>query len=404
MSEKLALPLAGVRVLDLSRVLAGPYCTMMMADMGADVIKIENPRGGDDSRSYTVPNHHGHAIYFLSVNRNKRSVALDLKSETGRTIFLKLVAHADIVVENFRTGVMERLGLGYDTLKTIKPGLVYCAISGYGRDGPNVTVPGYDPVAQAETGLMSMSGEAAGAPVRTGSSIVDMVCGMFAAHAGVAALRHAERTGEGRFVEAALHEAGLNMLLNFATAHLTTGQEPTRAGNYSQLAQPAGLYQTSDGPLMIAAGNDALFARLCRGVLARPDLVDDPRFIDNASRVHNTVTLRNTLDALLGADTRASWVEKCRTAGVPCGGVASVAEAFASDVVAARGVIQNVCHADLGTYRALMPPVRLHQSEPTPLFGAPVLGEHTRDVLKQLADLTDAEISTYEQDGTVHTM
>jgi crotonobetainyl-CoA:carnitine CoA-transferase CaiB-like acyl-CoA transferase len=259
-----ALPLAGVTVLDLSRVLAGPYCSLLLADMGAEVIKIEKPDGGDDSRQFSLPNVDGHSVYFLTMNRNKKSVALDLKQPEARDAFLKMVAGADIVLENFRTGVMERLGLGYDTLRVLKPSLVYCAISGYGRDGPNVDVPGYDPVAQAESGLMSMTGEPDGAAMRTGPSIVDMVCGMFAAQAITAALRSAERTGEGRFVEASLHETGLNMLLNFAGSYLMTGVPPTRAGNTNQVAQPAGVYEAEDGPIMVTAGTNDQFSSVPR--------------------------------------------------------------------------------------------------------------------------------------------
>ena len=397
----LPLPLAGIRVLDLSRVLAGPYCALMMADMGADVIKIENPNGGDDSRNFTVPNVDGHSIYFMTVNRNKRSVALDLKAEDGRAIFLKLVAHADIVVENFRTGVMERLGLGYDTLREIKPSLIYCAISGYGRDGPNVTVPGYDPVAQAESGLMSMIGDPDGEPVRTGPSLVDMVCGMFTAHAAIAALRHAERTGEGRFVEANLHETGLNMLINFAGNHLIAGTSPTRAGNTNQLAQPAGVYETADGPLMIAVANNGQFVRFCRDVIERPELSDDPRFNDNPERVRNVGDLRDILSKIFPTQNRDHWIERLRKAEVPTGAVATVDEAFATDLVAARQSVKPVSHAAIGSYPALMGPVRLHDSEPTQLAGAPLLGEHTREVLNELTDLDDEAVDRLVADNIV---
>lgn len=393
------LPLAGVRVLDLTRVLAGPYCSLMMADMGADIIKIENPDGGDDSRNFSVPSYQGHSVYFMTVNRNKRSVALDLKAPAGKAAFLALAARADIVLENFRTGVMERLGLGYDTLKAINPALVYCAISGYGRDGPNVDVPGYDPVAQAESGLMSMSGEADGQPIRTGPSLVDMVCGMFTAHAAVAALRHAERTGEGRFVEANLHKSGLNMLINFAGAHLVTGEVPTRAGNTNQLAQPAGVYQAADGPLMVTVGNNAQFARLCNDVIERPDLLTDPRFADNPSRVRNAAAITEILDAILITQPREAWVARLRRAGVATGAVATVDEALASDLVAARGSIREVSHAGVGSYRALFGPVRLHDTAPTPRAGAPLLGQHTREVLRDVAGLDDTAITELARTG-----
>ena len=206
-------PLDGIRVLDLSRVLAGPYAGLLLADMGAEVIKVENPKHGDDSRTFTIPSHQGHAVYYLSVNRNKKSVALDLKAPEGKAAFLKLVAKSDVVVENFRTGVMERLGLDYETLKAIRPDIVVCSISGYGRDGPNVDVPGYDPVAQAESGLMAMTGDPNGPPTRVGISLVDMITGLYASNAISAALRHKEQTGEGRFIELSLFETGINLSL-----------------------------------------------------------------------------------------------------------------------------------------------------------------------------------------------
>ena len=282
---KLPLPLAGVVVLDLSRVLAGPYCGLMLADMGADVIKVENPDGGDDTRGFTEPSFNGVATYFLTVNRNKRSVALDLKAPEGKAAFLRLVAKADVVIENFRTGVMERLGLGFDTLKAVRPSLIYCAISGYGRSGPNVDVPGYDPVAQAESGLMSMIGDPNGPPMRVGASVVDLVSGLFAAQAISAALRHTALTGEGRLIEATLHETGLNLLANFAGAHLVAGRHPTRTGNANQVAQPADVYEAADGPFTMAVITDSQFRKLCREVIGRPELVDDPRFVRNANRL-----------------------------------------------------------------------------------------------------------------------
>ena len=398
--SSLALPLEGVRVIDLSRVLSGPYCSLMLADMGADVIKIEHPKGGDDSRNFSIPNVDGHSVYFMTVNRNKRSVALDLKSQDGRRVFLKLVEKADIVLENFRTGVMERLGLGYDTLKAVKPELVYCAISGYGRDGPNANVPGYDPVAQAETGLMSMSGARDGEPVRTGSSLVDMVCGMFAAQAVTAALLHAQRSGEGRFVEANLHETGLNMLINFAGAHLVTGAEPTRAGNTNQVAQPAGVYVASDGPFMLAVANDAQFARMCRDVLHRPELAEDARFRSNPQRVENAKALSGILAELFLTSTRDNWVSSLRQADVPSGVIATVAEAFSSDLVAARGSVRELAHSGVGSYRALMSPVQLGDTKANSPIGAPLLGEHTVEVLRDLAGLPEEDISRMVVAGT----
>ena len=394
----LALPLAGVRVLDLTRVLAGPYCGMVLADMGADVIKIENPDGGDESRGFLQPDFHGHSTYFLTVNRNKRSVALDLKADAGKAAFLALVAQADVVIENFRTGVMERLGLGWETLRAIRPGLVYGAISGYGRDGPNRDVPGFDPIAQAESGFMAVTGEADGSPMRTGPSLVDVMTGLFMAQGISAALRHVALTGEGRLIEATLHETALNMLANFAGAHLLAGVDPVRTGNRNQVAQPADLYQAADGALVLAAITDGQYRGLCRAI-ERPELLDDPRFIGKSARLANGAQLHVILVGAFASVGREECVRRLRAQSVPSGVVASVAEALSSELVAARGAIMDVTHPATGGYRALRGPVRLHDSAPTPNRGAPLLGEHTREVLRDLAGLTDVQIRELEQTG-----
>ncbi len=393
------LPLDGLRVLDLSRVLAGPYCALMLADMGAEVVKIESVDGGDDSRSFLVPSFQGLSTYFLTINRNKKSVALDLKTPGGREVFLRLVDRSDVVVENFRTGVMERLGLGYETLKQRHPSLVYCAISGYGRDGPNVDVPGYDPVAQAESGLMSMIGDPAGEPMRVGPSIVDLVTGLYAAQAISAALRQTAVAGEGRLIEVTLHETAMSLLANFAGAALMTEQAPTRSGNTNQVVQPAGIYQASDGPFMITVVNDAQFRSLCSNVLAMPELVTDARFSDNSGRVKNGAALRDILGVAFSKAARAEWVVQLRKCGVPAGAVATVREALASDLVVARGSIRHVKSASVGPYPVLRTPARLHDTEAVADHGAPLLGEHTREVLRHTAGLEDAEIDALVAQG-----
>jgi crotonobetainyl-CoA:carnitine CoA-transferase CaiB-like acyl-CoA transferase len=389
---QLSLPLAGATVLDLSRVLAGPYCTLMLADMGADVIKIENPDGGDDTRAFVEPNLKGVSTYFLTINRNKRSVALDLKCAAGRETFLKLAASADVVVENFRTGVMERLGLGYDVLKARRPSLIYCAISGYGRSGPNVDVPGYDPIAQAESGLMSMIGEPDGPPMRVGPSIIDLVAGLYAAQAISAALRHAAPAGEGRLIEVSLYETGLNMLANFAGAHLIAGRNPTRTGNANQVTQPSNVYGAADGPFMMTVATQAQFVKLCRDVIDRPEWLGQERFASTPARLANVVELTRLLNEIFATRPREEWVARLRKAGVPAGIVASVAEALATELVRARGTVREVRHSEAGAYRVLRAPARLHDSELLPPTGAPALGEHTREVLRSLAGMPEAEI------------
>ncbi len=395
----LPLPLSGVTVLDLSRILAGPYCGLMLADMGADVIKVENPIGGDDTRSFTEPSYNGVSSYFLTINRNKRSVTLDLKAPDGRAAFLKLVEKADVVVENYRTGVMERLGLGYEVLRERRPSLIYCAISGYGRSGPNVTVPGYDPVAQAESGLMSMIGEPDRQPMRTGPSIVDLVTGLYAAQAISASLRHAAVSGEGRMIEVTLMETAMNMLANFAGAHLINGHNPTRTGNANQVSQPINVYEAADGPFMVTAASQGQWEKLCRDVIGRPEWIADPRFAKVPDRLANIDALTEALNGAFAAGDRGDWVERLRAAGVPAGIVASVEEAFAAPGVAARGSVREVRHRDVGPYPVQLTPARLHGSEAVPSRGAPALGEHTREVLGTLAGMTEAEIDALIASG-----
>ena len=397
---EMTLPLAGVTVLDLSRVLAGPYCTLLLADMGADVIKIENPDGGDDSRAFRTPSYNGESTYFLTINRNKRSVALDLKSKSGRDAFLRLVDKADVVVENYRTGVMERLGLGYDVLKQRRPSLISCAISGYGRSGPNIDVPGYDPVAQAESGLMSMIGEPSGPPTRVGPSVIDLVSGIYAAQAISAALRQAALTGEGRFIEVSLLETGMNMLGVFVGAHLIAGENPTRGGNANQIAQPVNVYEAADGPFMMAAVTQSQFVKLCHNVIERAEWAEDRRFKSMSGRLANVAELTSLLNDVFAARTREDWVARLRDAGVPAGSVNSVAEVFATPQVRDRDAVRDVEHSTVGSYRVLRTPARLHGTANPAPTGAPTLGEHTREVLAGLADLSCAEIDGLEAVGS----
>ncbi len=289
-------PYTGIRVLDLSRVLAGPYATLVLADLGAEVIKIENTLGGDDSRQFQPPVIHDISTYFLSVNRNKKSVAIDLKRDAGRQLFLELARQSDVVVENFRTGVVDRLGIDYESVTAINPDIIYCSISGYGRTGSHAMVPGYDPTTQAESGLMSMNGEPDGAPTRSGTSHVDMVTGMFAAQAISAALWHRQSGGGGQQVEVCLFDAALNMLINHSATHLLTGDNPSRVGNGTPVAQPSGVFKAQDGDLMITVGSDRLFQRFCDEVLEQPDLVANPDFASNPQRIVNAAQLGDLIN------------------------------------------------------------------------------------------------------------
>jgi len=395
-------PLAGIRVLEFGQVLAAPYIGLMLADLGAEVIKIEPPTG-DPSRGYMPPDVDGHSPYFLSMNRSKLGVALDLKQPSAIEAVKALVANADVVTENFRAGVMKRLGIGHDTLKAINPRLVYAAVSGYGRTGPFAGRAGYDPISQAESGLMSMTGEAGGEPTRTGVSVVDMVTGMFAAQAITSALYARERTGEGQRVDATLHGTALNMLVNFAGQSLLTGDDPTRFGSGSQAAQPSGVYKSSDGEFMMAIAADGMYRRFCEQVVERPDLTDDPRFAKNAGRLANKAALDAELAALFAAMTNAEVIERMNAAAIPCGEILGVRDALASPMTEALDLITTVRHAELGELKALRPSFTFSGTPSPDPVASPLLGEHTRDVLTRVAGFDDAKIDAMIAEGAAIT-
>lgn len=289
------LPLEGMKVLDLTRVLAGPWTTMSLADMGAEVWKIENIKGGDDTRAWSVPNYKGVSTYYLCANRGKHSIALDLKTPEGRAIVLDLAARADVVVENFRAGTVERLGIGYEQIRQINPGVVYCSISGYGQTGPEATRPGYDFIMQAESGLMAITGAADGPPNRLGVAFTDVVAGMVATQSILAALYQRRDTGVGQFIDVALLDSALNLLVNVGTAYLNAGVEATRYGNAHPTVVPYQLFDASDGPFALAVGNDRMFADFCTRVILRPDLAADPRFVTSHQRALHRQELLDTI-------------------------------------------------------------------------------------------------------------
>ncbi len=363
-------PLTGVRVLDLTRVLSGPYASMILADLGADVVKVERPGRGDDTRSFGPPFAEGVSTYFLGVNRGKRSVVLDLKKSDGRATLTRLAAVADVVIENFRPGVMERLGLGFDTLAEANPRLVYCSISGFGRDEPG---PGYDLVVQGESGIPTLTGDGA-APWKCGASVADLVAGLNAAQGILAALYARERTGRGDRVDVSMLDGQLSLLTYHASAWLNAGVEPRARGNAHPSIHPFRSYGTADGWVNLAVGNDALFVTLC-------ELLDAPwhheeRFGTNAARVQN----RHALDGLLGprmaSATTASWIERLRAVGIPCGAMKTVPEALE-----AAELVEHE-HPDAGgTVRSLALPYAVGDAPRAARRRAPRLGEHSREVV-----------------------
>ncbi|GAA4706298.1 CaiB/BaiF CoA transferase family protein [Phytohabitans rumicis] len=318
--------LAGLLVADFSRVLAGPYATMLLGDLGAEVVKVERPGGGDDVRSWGPPYADGEATYFLGVNRNKRSIALDLLDPVDNEVARRLAARADVLVENFRPGAMDRFGLGYEQLRSVNPGLVYCSITGFGA-GPGAAMPGYDLLAQAVGGLMSVTGEPDGSGTKTGVALVDVITGLHAALGMLAALRHKDRTGAGQRVSVSLLSSLLSALTNHASAYVAAGVVPRAMGNQHPSIAPYEVFEAADRPLVIAVGNDRQFAALCR-VLGRPDLAADPRYATNAGRVAARTPLVRSLSEALSVRTADAWFAALTAAGVPCGPINDLAAAF----------------------------------------------------------------------------
>ncbi len=393
-------PLAGLRVLDLTRVLAGPYCTMLLGDLGADVIKIEAPGTGDDTRRWGPPYLAGEAIYYLSVNRNKRSVTVNLKDPRGQEIIRELARHCAILVENFKVGGMERLGLGYEALHTVNPALVYTSITGFGDTGPYRDRPGYDFIAQAMGGIMSITGEPDGEPQKHGIAITDITTGMLAALASLAALHYARETGRGQHINLSLLETVVGWLTNPAASYLNTGVVPTRLGNAHPNIVPYQVFQARDKPFVVGAGNDGQFRALCQ-VLGRPEWADDPRFATNPQRVQHREILVPLLAEVFAQRDAAAWVEALLAAGVPSGPINTIADVFADPQVLARDMLVELAHPTIGILRLPGIPIKLSETHPSVERHPPLLGEHTDQVLVELLGHTPAEISALRAAGVV---
>jgi crotonobetainyl-CoA:carnitine CoA-transferase CaiB-like acyl-CoA transferase len=384
--------LDGLRVVDLSRVLAGPYCTMVLADLGADVVKVERPGEGDETRGWGPPFAGGEAAYYLSVNRSKRSCAIDLGDPEGRALALELCAGADVVVENFKLGGATRLGVGYEQVAERNPHVVYCSITGFGSERRPAGRPGYDFVAQAETGLMSITGPADGPPHKVGVALVDVLAGLHAAVAVLAALRR----GEGRRIEVPLLDAGLAGLVNVAQNALVTGQEPERHGNAHPNIVPYQDFATASGRIAVAAPNDGLFRALC-GAIERQELADDDRFRTNADRVENRAELIPELQAVFTGRPADDWVEALDAAGVPVGKVRTVPEALAAAAETGRSATTRVEHPTAGPLDLVASPI---WGATAPASPPPLLGQHTAEVLKELGR-TDEEIEELAARGAI---
>jgi crotonobetainyl-CoA:carnitine CoA-transferase CaiB-like acyl-CoA transferase len=402
--------LAGVRVLDLSRVLAGPWCTQTLADLGADVIKIERPGSGDDTRAWGPPYLKGadgrdssEAAYFLGANRNKRSLAVDIATTQGQAIVRKLAGQVDVLVENFKVGDLARYGLDAQSLLAEHSGLVICSITGFGQTGPYADRAGYDYAVQGMGGLMSVTGERddrpGGGPQKVGVAVADLFTGMYATVAILAALRHRDATGQGQVIDMALFDTQLAMLANLGSNYLCSGRAPGRMGNAHQNIVPYQVFEASDGHLIVAVGNDRQFAKLC-DIAGRPDWAADPRFATNAERVRHRAVLVPLLEAAMLERTRADWLAALEAAKVPCGSINSIAEALADPQAQARGAVVGMEHPLTPDLRLVASPMKLSATPVQYRHAPPLLGQHSRELLRE-AGCSDADIDGWLAAGVV---
>jgi len=391
--------LRGVTVLDLSRNLAGPYCTMLLGDLGADVIKVESPGSGDDTRDWRPPEWNGQSAAFLACNRNKRSITIDLDTDAGQRLVRRLAARADVVVSSFRPGSLTKRGLDHDSLRDHNEGLVYCSITAYGSTGPKKDAPGYDPVLQAETGMMSMTGHPDGPPVRLGVGAIDLGTGMWAAVGIQAALSNRRDSGEGALVEVSLYETAAWLLSYHAEGYLATGVSPQRQGNGTPFVAPYDVFATADGDLMVTAGNDRLFALLCQ-VLDLPDLMNDSAYAHNGDRVTNRIALHEILERRFKERPAAEWEALLGAEIIPCSRIRSVADFVDDPQLDALGMLVKMPHPDIPDLRVVDIPLTLNGVRATHRLAPPLLGQQTSEILEELG-VTSAEIDDLMEKGVV---
>jgi crotonobetainyl-CoA:carnitine CoA-transferase CaiB-like acyl-CoA transferase len=394
-------PLAGMRVLELAQIMAGPTAGMLLADMGADVIKVEKLPGGDDARGYREPQVNGVSAPFMILNRNKRGIALNLKHAQGREILLRLVRDADVLTENYRRGTLEKLGLGYDVLSAANPGLIYCAVSGYGRDGPYGDKGGFDLIAQGFAGLMAITGEPGGPPAKTGNSVADINAGILAVVGILAAYAHKQKTGQGQVVETSLMEAALQQTYWHAAIQFATGTCPGPTGSAHILTAPYQAFHAKDGWINVGGANQANWERIA-DVLGHPEWRDDPRFATNSDRMANLDALVEKMNAVLATHSRDEWIAAFDAAGVPVGPVHSIGEALSHPQTLARGMVVDLVHPQAGPTKAVGCPVHFSATPTAITRPAPLLGEHTRELLREYG-YDDAEINRFVAEGVVET-
>jgi crotonobetainyl-CoA:carnitine CoA-transferase CaiB-like acyl-CoA transferase len=396
--ENMTAALENIKVVDLTRTLAGPFCTMMLGDMGADVIKIEEPERGDETRSWT-PFWNGESTQFVSFNRNKRSLTVNLREKEGIDLILALAQKADVMIESFRTGALDRMGLGYEAVKKVKPDIIYCSISGYGRTGPMSEKPGYDLLIQAYSGLMSLTGEPDGMPLRVGFSLVDLFTGMMAYGSIVTGLYHREKSGQGQQIEAALLDGQVATLSYHATAYFATGVVPHRMGSGHPSLVPYQSFPAADGFFILGVANEGLWRRFCHAI-ERPDLMEDPRFKTNDDRVAHRAECVDTLSEIFRARTVAEWVDAISGAGVPCGPINRVSDVVADPQVLARNMIADVAHPNVPNLKVPNSPLKLAETPTAIRRPPPLLGQHNEEVLTELG-YTPERVAKLRKKGVI---
>lgn len=399
--------LEGLRVLDISRALAGPYCTMIFGDLGADVIKVELPELGDESRSWGPPfvgepnaSYPGESAYFLSINRNKRSITINLKSIEGQDIIKRLAGLSDVFVENFRTGTLEKIGLGYADLSKINPRLIYCSISGYGRTGPFAELPGYDFIIQAEGGFMGVTGPENGPPYRVGISIIDISTGILSATAILAALHARQSSGEGQFVDISLMDSSVALLANVASNYLVGGIQPRRMGNAHSTIAPYEAFQASDRWFALGAANSRQWELLC-DVIGAPELKVDPRFASNKERVKNRSTLFDTLNTFFSKFEAQEWITRLQEAGIPCGQINTIEDVFTHPQADDRGFIVEIEHPTVGVVRSTGFPYKFSKSPADAFRPPPLLGEHNEEILVEVLGFSKEQVDRFREEKII---
>lgn len=395
----MSAPLEGLFVLDMTRVLAGPYCTMLLSDLGATVVKVERPDGGDDSRSYT-PYQEGVSAYFMSINRGKQSITLNLKDPRAKTLLTPLIQKADVLVENFKPGVMNRFGLGYQEVAAINPKIIYASGSGYGHSGPRSQKPSYDIIIQGLSGMMSITGEDEDHPTKVGSSIADISTGMFMCIGILAALNRRHSSGKGEWVDLAMMDCMVALLENAVARYVTTGEVPKPIGNNHPSIAPFFTADTQDGKINIGVGNEVLWKKFCT-VIGQESLTQDPRFLTNKDRVAHWTQLRTILETEILKGTTQHWLEQFEKAGIPCGPIQNMAQVLTDPQVLAREMIVELRHPSAGVFKVPGSPFKFAQNPAKVDTPAPDLGQHTDDIYQQICHLSSDELARYREEGLI---